>query len=258
MPSFYYQIRGRLSLDKRNSGMYMSNWDWPPLFSGRIDAANKAGAKKLIEEDYGRQFPLRVLTKDIDDHAFLIKITEFGPEDKDITRLFEPTECIECNRQFKIIEKYNNPDELDKGGDFCSQSCSQAARLKRTKDYQLAASGKLPAVIYLIRQISTGRCYVGQTTRPITLRWWQHLTYPTDCKFHAAIRSTPLTDWQFQALESIALPDDFPEKRRHINGRERFWILHYDCIEAGFNTVLPSLDEPEQLDEAVDVVEEPF
>jgi len=240
VPEFYYQIKGRLPEDQLGMGPFNSNWEWPPLFSDKVEAPNKKAAKLLIEEEYGRQFPLRVLANDLKNHAFLLSISEILPEDDVMRRRFAFLDCKECAARFRIIDKFNNPAERDTGPDFCSQSCAEEGRLRRIKDYDLVCSGKLPAVIYLIRQLSTGKCYVGQTIRPITLRWWQHLTYPSESKFHQVIKSTPLTDWQFQALETIALPDDHPNKAAYINDRERHWILHFDCIANGYNTVLPS------------------
>jgi hypothetical protein len=240
LPDFYYQIKGRLPDEKAGQGAFGSNWDWPPIFCDIVEAANKKEAKLLIEEEYGRHFPLRVLTDDIDKHAFLLRITEVAPEDESLRRKFKHTPCKECGSTFRVIDKYNDPNEPDKGPDYCSKGCAQEGRIQRTKDYELTTSGRLPAVIYLIRQLSTGKCYVGQTIRPVTLRWWQHMTYPSENKFHQVLKSTPLTDWQFSILESIALADDHPNKGGFITDRERFWITEYDCISSGFNTILPT------------------
>lgn len=240
MPTFYYQIKGRLPEELRGTGAFGGNWEWPPLFADKIEAENKAAAKLQIQADYSRIFPQRVMEKDLENQPFLLHITEMEDDNESLQRQFQMRACKQCDLEFRIIDKYNDPMNLDKGADYCSVSCSQEARRQQTKDYELAASGQLPAVIYLVRQISTGKCYVGQTTRPITLRWWQHLTYPSDNKFHQAIKSSPLTDWQFQAIESIALPKDFANKSAYITDRERFWIMHYECIDKGFNTILPS------------------
>lgn len=100
--------------------------------------------------------------------------------------------------------------------------------------------GRSPAVIYQVRQKSTGRVYVGQTTQPFTLRWWQHLTNPTSCKFHSALSSTDITDWDFSVLEVITYPEDCTSRAAYITQRESHWIEALSAVDAGFNTVRPT------------------
>ncbi|HIE2513522.1 TPA: GIY-YIG nuclease family protein [Pseudomonas aeruginosa] len=242
MPDFYYTIKG-----KRPSEYAPSyEWSWPPVHSGLVNAPDKKKAKILIEEEYSRTFPLRVLKKDMDEHAYLLRIEEVDPANDYILRRFQQTSCKECGANFRLIDKYNDSHADYKGQDYCSKKCKDAGRGKEVQGYYLAAEGKLPPVIYQIRQRSTGMCYVGQTTQPFTLRWWQHLCTPSGCKFHEALRSAPVTDWDYTVLESISFPEDCKDKVAYIYDRERYWIETLNSVVSGFNTVRPVGISPKQ------------
>lgn len=236
MPDFYYQIKGRMAADSE----WGSEWAWPPVFSGRVTAPDRKGAKALIEEEYGRQFPLRVLKKDLDEHAYLLHIRPIGPEDDHILRRFRDTACKECGAVFKLIDNYNDPYADHRGPDHCSAKCASAGKFREVQEFRLATEGKLPAVIYQVRQKSTGKAYIGQTIQPFTLRWWQHLTNPSDCKFHEAMKATPITDWEFSVLEVIEVPGDCASKAAYITDRERHWIETFNSVAQGYNTVRPA------------------
>jgi len=235
MPDFHYQIKGRKPDDPNGE----SAWAWPPLFSGLVTAAGRKEAKAKIEEEYGRKFPQRVLKKDLEDHAFLLHLREVEAHDDYIRRRFRDTTCKECGAVFRLIDKYNDPHADHRWAEYCSEECATAGRFRKVNDFALAGEGKLPAVIYQVRQKSTGKAYVGQTTQPFTLRWWQHLTNPTDCQFHAAIKATQITDWEFSVLEVIAVPDDCTNKAGYITDRERHWVDTLNSVEQGYNSVRP-------------------
>lgn len=242
MPDFYYQIKGR-----SEGGEYaLSSWAFPPVFSGLVVAPDKASAKTMVEEEYGRAFPLRVLKKDIEQHAYLLSIKEIDVNDSYTRRRFEVTQCKECPTQFRLIDKYNDHHCDYNGADYCSRGCWNIGRQREIKALNLAHEGKLPPVIYQVRQKSTGKSYVGQTIRPFTLRWWEHLTLPSDSKFHEAIKSTPITDWEFCVLELIDVPPG-TDSVAYITLRERHWIDLLNSIDGGFNTVRPMSTQGETL-----------
>jgi len=234
MKDFYYQIKGKNEM----------GWCFPPLFSGKITAEDRKVAKTLIEEEYGKQFPLRVLAKDVDSNEFLLSIKEIKDDDHYTRRLFEVRECKQCKKPYKIIEKYNSKNEGG-GPDFCSSDCSKefstVANYSRwsTKEIFIQTNGKEKPIIYKITNKINGKCYIGKTTQIFTLRWYQHFFHGGDSKFHQEVRSTPVENWTFEILETIDIPDQIAtlkEIDEIILGRERHYIVLYDSIENGYNS----------------------
>jgi len=189
MPKFYYQIKGK---DKSEYGS--GRWDWPPLLSGMVQSEDKKGARALIDEEYGRKFPLRVLRKDMDSEHYLLHIREVGEDDEKTLRLFEPIACKECETKFRIIDKYNDANEHNKGAEFCSSKCAKDYRERSSYRTPSELDGSGTAVIYKIANVKTRMVYIGKTTQAFTLRWYQHFYQNGDCKFHEAIKNSELTD----------------------------------------------------------------
>lgn len=239
MPDFYYQIKGR----EYSEGSV--SWAWPPVFSGMVAAADRKKAKAQIEKNYGRKFPGRVLKTDQEQHAYLLHIREVEPDNDYLLRRFRKTVCKVCGTIFIPIDKYNDPHSDHQGLEYCSDHCSKEGRFREVQEFRLAHEGKLPPVIYQVRQKSTGRVYVGQSIRPFTLRWWEHLTYPSESKFHETLRATPITDWEFSVLEVVSVPDDCKSKAGYITDRERYWIDALNAVVDGFNSVLPTGVSPQ-------------
>lgn len=235
MSKFYYQIKGRQPAGPKRE----AEWAWPPVFSGMVEAEDRKEAKAKIEELYERQFPVRVLKKDLTDHAYLLHIQVLHEHDTYLLRRFEDTPCKECGTVFRLIDKYNDPNTETTSHDYCTDACLKAARFRDIQEFRLVNEGKLPAVIYQVRQRSSGKSYVGQTTQAFTLRWWQHLTHSTDCKFHAALSGSDITDWEFSVVEVIAYPDGCSNRAAYITQREAHWIEALSALDTGFNTVRP-------------------
>lgn len=230
MPDFYYQIKARD--DSKES---WSNWAWPPVFSGKVEAKDRAAARVKIDHEYGRKFPLRVLRKDLEEHNFLLHLTEIKDGDKRTAGLFEILQCKHCDGGFRIIDKYNDPHESDKGSEFCGRACRVQYEREHTIDRDPFFSGKEPPVIYRIFNLETGMSYIGKTTQVFTLRWYQHFYQGGNCKFHKAIHESKLSDWVFSILEVVDVPDG-EDETRHVSEREAFWIDEFDAIESGYNT----------------------
>lgn len=237
---FYYTIKGA---GRRHPESY-PEWQWPPVFSGCVEAPNRAQAKKQIEEEYGRQFPMRVLVKDIQENSYLLHITEIDDKDSYLLERFELKTCCICGTTYRMIDKYNDPHSAFVNKDYCSRACQcdgQAQERARQVDlHQFLRNGKIPAVIYQVRQKSTGLVYVGQSVQPFTLRWWQHLTAMSECKFHQALRQAPLSDWEFSVLETINTAGMKSEQiKAHLNDREKHWIAKLNSVVNGLNSVGP-------------------
>src|ERR1035437_9000511 len=99
--SFYYQIKGKLG--EPQAGFYggSSNWSFPPIFSGKVEAADKKEAKIKIEEEYQKKFQIRDLAKDLDSNEFLLKIDEIK-EGSHYSQLFELQKCKQCDNTFYV------------------------------------------------------------------------------------------------------------------------------------------------------------
>lgn len=239
MPDYYYQIKGKVG--DNNNGSYFSNWAFPPIYSGMVTADNKQQAKSIIDAEYGKVFPLRVLQKDLDSNEFLLKIDEIKPDDHHTKRLFITNVCEVCGNQFRVIDKYNDKNVHNKGSAHCSDHCAnEAYQLYRfTRNQNENLSGVHKPVIYKITNAITGLSYVGKTTQAFTLRWYQHFFQPGDTKFHTAIKSCMVHDWSFQVIEVIDTTDikSTSELEKIINERERFWINHFNTVINGYNTI---------------------
>lgn len=237
---FYYQIKGKRGKDQEN----YNYWVFPPILSGKVTAESKAEARKLINEEHGHQFPMMVLRKDIEKHEFLLSIEEIKPESH-FGRLFEPQKCIRCKNTFYVIDKYNDHNEKNKGFSYCSSVCdeldkqfSQAIK----NDYEFVY-GSVKPVIYKITNKATGKIYIGKTSQVFTLRWYQHFFQSGSNKFHDAIKTSSLKDWQFEIVEVVEYPEEmkmnrnFKELETFVFQRERHWIEHFKSIDEGYNSI---------------------
>lgn len=230
MKQFYYQIKGR------ELSSYGGGWCWPPIFSGLVEADNKKKAKIIVEEEYERKFPLRVLRKDLENEHYLLNIREVPADDEKTLSLFELRECMECGTKFRVIDKYNDENESNKGADFCSRKCDRTYYDRTSYKTPTELDGNSTAVIYKIQNIKTGLVYIGKTTQVFTLRWYQHFYQNGECKFHKAIKQSSLADWQFSIIEIVKTPKDVSPVE-HIRERESYWIAKHDSIENGYNSV---------------------
>lgn len=234
MIEWYYQIKGKHGHDN-----YFSNWSFPPIFSGKVTAENKKEAHKIINEEYGKQFPLRVLSKDIESNDFLLCISEI--KDERTKGLFIVRSCLHCGTTFRVIDSYNNTNMSYKGPDYCSNECkTEAYEVKRYIDTgNNDLNGIHQPVIYRVYNHETGLSYIGKTTQAFTLRWYQHFYQSGDTKFHKAIKSTALEDWTFSIIEKIIIPKEMKTKseiEKYIFERERYWIVKLDCVKNGYNS----------------------
>lgn len=238
MPDFYYQIKTKATEDDFS----LSNWAFPPLFSDKISAPDKKSAKLLIEEEYGRKFPLRVLESNLANEHYLLKISEITADDEYTLNLFVVKDCKECGKKFRRIDLYNDHNEQYKGTEFCSYAC-------RDKDYaanQVVLTdnrfgNELP-VIYCVKNLKTEMSYVGKTTQVVTLRWYQHFFQSGSCKFHLAIKNSKIEDWCFRVVETVITPNG-KNKDCFVAEREAFWIKELNTIDAGYNSVEPSISK---------------
>lgn len=218
MPDFYYQIK------TRGDGGF-SGWNWPPLYSGRVQGAkNKKEAATTLEEQYGVKLPQRVMQAD-EQTQFLLHLQEMGEDTPELNNRFLLRECKECGGPYTLQEKYLLGESGDRS--CCSTSCANKSR-----PVYVAGEDRYPdglPVIYRITNKETGKCYIGRTRQPVTLRWWQHVFQSGESQFHQEIKGSPLTAWFFEVIEVVA-PDLLAE-------REQYWIDHYGSLwPNGYNS----------------------
>ena len=236
MQDFYYQIKGKIG--EANS---FSNWAFPPIFSGKVTARDKKQAKAIIEEEYGKSFPLRVLQKDLESNEFLLNIEAIKPGSL-LETLFLQRVCKCCESTFYVIDKYNDQNVSNKGPEYCSDKCRQDSVQVEAYVRNEAAvlNGSASPVIYKITNKETGKCYIGKTTQVFTLRWYQHFYQSGSCKFHEAIKSSKISDWVFEVIEIISVPEGVKtndELNSYILDREMFYIKKFNSISFGYNSV---------------------
>lgn len=222
---FYYQIKGQST---EHDG-----WGWPPIFSGMVSAKTKPEAKKMVEEQFGKEFPMRVLKSKMPEQPFLLNLWPIAEDDDRTRSLFEFRPCSFCGNKFRVIDLYNDRNERYKGTEFCSYACKEKHKGDAQFDYRLEGSHQ--PVIYEIKNINTGKSYVGSTTQAFTLRWYQHFFQSGSCAFHRAIKGSSIEDWSFRVLERVH-PVEAEALAVTIRRREQHWIDSLDTIEGGYNT----------------------
>lgn len=244
---FYYQIKGKKGKKKKEedyTGWGESNWSFPPIFSGKVTANDKKEARSIIDQEYGKKFPMRVPKKDLSSNEFLLNIEEIK-EGSRTHKLFDKQEC-DCGKTFYVIDKYNDVNVRDKGDKYCSDVCAGkykeiAYHLRRNQqtEYNIINGKSLP-VIYKITNKNTSLCYIGQTTQVFTLRWYQHFFFNSGCKFHDAIKTSEVTDWVFEVIEVVSVDKEAlmdSSLKKIVDKREMHWIRHYNSATNGYNTM---------------------
>lgn len=91
--------------------------------------------------------------------------------------------------------------------------------------------------IYKVTEKETGKCYIGKTKNEPFFRWWNHLKHSTS-PFGVYLRNTSIENWTFEVLETI--PAVYNNSQ--ILEKESLYIIKYDSIKNGFNTLISNKD----------------
>lgn len=86
--------------------------------------------------------------------------------------------------------------------------------------------------IYRLYNKVSNKSYIGQTSRTVQARWYDHVYREKNfqTKLARAIRKYKITDWDVQTLETC--------NNDLLNQRERYWIKYYDSFNNGYNCTL--------------------
>ena len=87
--------------------------------------------------------------------------------------------------------------------------------------------------IYKCTEKTTGKSYIGKTRNAPFFRWWNHLTRSGN-QFGCYLRNTKLSEWTFEVL--IELPSNISDSE--VFKIESEYILKFDCIKNGFNSLI--------------------
>ena len=86
-----------------------------------------------------------------------------------------------------------------------------------------------PMCIYTITNRSSGKVYVGQTTRLAGERWYKHAWASEGSAISAAIAKYGVAAFDFSVIDNA-------ENIDQLNHKERFWVEHFNSISPnGYN-----------------------
>lgn len=111
-------------------------------------------------------------------------------------------------------------------------------------------------IVYLITNLTNGKIYVGQTTQPLRIRWWQHIYYAKAGKkmvLFDAIRKYGETSFSIKEIDRAA-------SLQELNELEIFHIEHlranvqgvgYNSTSGGAGTTPLSQETREKMGKAI-------
>ena len=230
MKQFFYRIRG---YSKNTNDAVYYEWDWRILDLGILDAEDKKKCRLELENIYNKKFCMKSKSEDIGiKNHFLINIYELNDYWRKVW--LEKLSCAVCGLQYTKIEQKQINIGLGYISDNC---CTEKCHLKRKEDEYTEQSNEMQreayersdrGYIYKITNKITNMSYIGKTTQPLTLRWWQHINTNKTEKFGNALKEHKLTDWIFEALEDVIT--------ERLDEREKYYMEQFDSIKKGYNT----------------------
>jgi hypothetical protein len=241
LKQFYCIIKGRyktevVDTEDNNEIIYEYGY-WNQIVKDIIEAEDKESARKIVNKRYNNSevIPMRYKESAIKNSSLLLSLYEIDDENSYFKKGFFDLgrECLICGKSYSVLDKYNLFGSFGVE-EHCSPNCTKKEQDKLTSNYE-EFNYSVP-VVYKITQISTGRCYIGVTTRSFTLRWWEHIKRGNTEKFHSVLHSTNINDWTFQVVEELKKDDDRLE-------RETYWIQHFNSVEEGFNSHVSKKEE---------------
>lgn len=212
-----------------------------------IIAEDKADVKRQLIEKYPQFFPdNKIYEKSTKDEAQFFYVLIYELDTYEIKQV-ENSTIWKCEFCGKIHENtYLSPpfkkDNWFDGKLFCktveNYCFNEYIKLKNSNNDLLDdpryVKSDSPIFIYKITEKTSGKSYIGKTKNAPFFRWWNHLQY-SHSPFGIYLRNeTKLSDWVFEVLEE--LPSFMNDS--DILKKESEYIIKYDSIKNGFNTVI--------------------
>jgi len=94
----------------------------------------------------------------------------------------------------------------------------------------------MSGIIYLVRNVVNHRVYVGQTTRTLSARSFEHnydMQHASSTRFHRALRKYGPDSFDWQIIDEA-------ETEQELNEKEKYWIQFYKSFDPahGYNLTL--------------------
>jgi hypothetical protein len=224
-----------------------------------IEARDKNEVKQILLEKYPQFFQNgKVYERETKDQAQFFYVVIFPLYDWEKRQIQEgPWICSSCgevheNRYLsrpRMNERLFGADKL-----FCRSGDDQELCINNYKkeiyknlelpDNESYIKKDSPNYIYKCTEKATGKSYIGKTRNAPFFRWWSHLTHSSS-PFGIYLRQTKLSDWAFEVLE--VLPGTVLDS--DLFRIESEYILKFDSIKNGFNSVISNKDIIKELQE---------
>lgn len=238
----------------------MSFIDATIIYEKLIYAKDKKDVKKILMERYPQFFPEnKVYEKEsVKNPNQIFYVLIYPLREFEIILMNEGEwVCSGCGQKYE--NKYLNPPKnytkIGKDYNFCNyyekgrdpnidpDICLNLFKGKVEKngieppDNMMFVSSDSCSYIYKVTEKATGKSYIGKTKNAPFFRWWEHLKHSRS-PFGLHLRNTDLKEWTFEVLETLQ-----PYvKEKEILRIESEYILKYDSINNGYNSVISNKD----------------
>lgn len=238
----------------------MSFIDATIIYEKLIYAKDKKDVKKILMEKYPQFFPEnKVYEKEsVKNPNQIFYVLIYPLREFEIILMNEGEwVCSGCGQKYE--NKYLNPPKnytkIGKDYNFCNyyekgrdpnidpDICLNLFKGKVEKngieppDNMMFVSSDNCSYIYKVTEKATGKSYIGKTKNAPFFRWWEHLKHSRS-PFGLHLRNTDLKEWTFEVLETLQ-----PYvKEKEILRIESEYILKYDSINNGYNSVISNKD----------------
>lgn len=238
----------------------MSFIDATIIYEKLIYAKDKKDVKKILMERYPQFFPEnKVYEKEsVKNPNQIFYVLIYPLREFEIILMNEGEwVCSGCGQKYE--NKYLNPPKnytkIGKDNNFCNyyekgrdpnidpDICLNLFKGKveengiEPPDNMMFVSSDSCSYIYKVTEKATGKSYIGKTKNAPFFRWWEHLKHSRS-PFGLHLRNTDLKEWTFEVLETLQ-----PYvKEKEILRIESEYILKYDSINNGYNSVISNKD----------------
>lgn len=238
----------------------MSFIDATIIYEKLIYAKDKKDVKKILMEKYPQFFPEnKVYEKEsVKNPNQIFYVLIYPLREFEIILMNEGEwVCSGCGQKYE--NKYLNPPKnytkIGKDYNFCNyyekgrdpnidpDICLNLFKGKveengiEPPDNMMFVNSDSCSYIYKVTEKATGKSYIGKTKNAPFFRWWEHLKHSRS-PFGLHLRNTDLKEWTFEVLETLK-----PYvKEKEILRIESEYILKYDSINNGYNSVISNKD----------------